>query len=626
MLVDKFTYLSLKQSIESVWLYVYRVLIFLPLLIFIYLLYIITTNSSHGFDITDESFGLLGAIQPENVTASSSCFGYYTRLLYLLSGSNIAIFRIYGILALLAAAALFSYCLQRYWNATHVNHSKYPELIMIYSVILTGALACYRHWMFTPSYNWLALFSVLLTGSGFLAWASNKRVSDHSVNPILQGLLTGFGGGLAFMAKPSSAVMLAVTAVCWVAIHALRAHKCRLFMIASLISSVFFLSMHALVTKGSVVLYFNELRAAINLSLLFRNRGHIGNMFLKAIEDLIKIPKLIFHVAPAGFIMLPIILLVIWIIYEYGKESRVKKFHAIFLLIFNGYIWHQLRVSEYFSRRWLGLSGITILMALVVPSVLSFGLWNNSRARAKLRSFSNLILLLGLLFLLAVSYAFGTSDFLIRRLSQAYVFFAAGSIYAVFWIDRYAFRTFLSHIIPVLVSLAVLITLLNAYRNPYRLPTDVGKQVIGINFLGGGGTLHVDKLTADYINGLKDIAKSSGWIPGMPLIDLTGASPGASMILGARIMGRPWLVGGYEGSDLVAETALAMVPRQVLKSAWLLTAPEGKRSLSMEVLSNLGLKHPDDYKGVGEILTGFRRERQILWKPKVASSEFKPGY
>jgi hypothetical protein len=61
--------------------------------------------------------------------------------------------------------------------------------------------------------------------------------------------------------------------------------------------------------------------------------------------------------------------------------------------------------------------------------------------------------------------------------------------------------------------------------------------------LAGTGSLFVDKKTVNYIKDLKRIALNAGWEPGTPLIDLTGWSPGANVILGARILGTPFLFG-----------------------------------------------------------------------------------
>ena len=46
-------------------------------------------NANKGFDITDESYSILWAMQPENVSSWVNPFGFITQYIWLLSGENI---------------------------------------------------------------------------------------------------------------------------------------------------------------------------------------------------------------------------------------------------------------------------------------------------------------------------------------------------------------------------------------------------------------------------------------------------------------------------------------------------------------------------------------------------------
>ena len=81
--------------------------------------------------------------------------------------------------------------------------------------------------------------------------------------------------------------------------------------------------------------------------------------------------------------------------------------------------------------------------------------------------------------------------------------------------------------------------------------------------VGGESRFFVDEATADYVVGLQQIALDADWEQGTHLIDLTGASPGAVVVLDGRAPGVPWLLGGYEGSDRFALTALSRVSQTV---------------------------------------------------------------
>ena len=151
-------------------------------------------------------------------------------------------------------------------------------------------------------------------------------------------------------------------------------------------------------------------------------------------------------------------------------------------------------------------------------------------------------------------------------------------------------------------------------------------QNVEVTFLASRGFLYVDIPTANYINTLKRVALKSGWVHGTPLIDLTGGSPGATVILGGEIVGAPWLVGKYKGSNEFAKTVLEMVPKSKLQSAWVLTAPKGKRKISSEILLELGLDFPSDYIAVGKTKTGHREEIQVPWKPLAGMRSLSGNY
>jgi len=130
--------------------------------------------------------------------------------------------------------------------------------------------------------------------------------------------------------------------------------------------------------------------------------------------------------------------------------------------------------------------------------------------------------------------------------------------------------------------------------------------------------------TANYIKDLKKIALNAGWEPGTPLIDLTGWGCGANVILGGRILGSPWLMGGKKGSKIVAKYRLNMIPKSELETAWILTAQSFDEKIPEDILPEIGLNFPKGYKVVGTVkgfkvmgpaIPGNRDVLQVLWKP-----------
>ncbi|SEA11011.1 hypothetical protein SAMN05660420_01243 [Desulfuromusa kysingii] len=163
--------------------------------------------------------------------------------------------------------------------------------------------------------------------------------------------------------------------------------------------------------------------------------------------------------------------------------------------------------------------------------------------------------------------------------------------------------------------MSVLLVFQGAINKPYRT-APIDEQTMKVTVGHVASPIFVDLKTSKYIKELQGDAIKSGWVIGNPLIDLTGGSPGAAYILGATAPGSPWILGGYSGSTKFAKTALGYADRSSLDNAWLLIAPEGRRQLSLSVLTDLDLLFPENYIYVGKFTNPTRRETQKLYRPK----------
>lgn len=595
-----------------------RALLVVPIVILALLLFGLLSNASHGFDITDESFYLLWANHPEHVQASITQFGYYTKLLFVLSGKNIAIFRISGLLVLLGIAGFFSIALEQYWmklsDSVLTVRCRWQAIILI----LTGTLVYYKDWLITPSYNWLALISVLLTSTGLLRAAAREikypSVNRFEIRLVIDGFLVGVGGGLAFMAKPTTALFLAAITLYWVLTHHLR-NRWKSFGGIALLTAFSILSLHAMIFKGGFIPFYVELRDGMNLGEILGGGHSIGNVFFRAVYDVKQLPARVFALTSVGFLLSPFILCVVWWTKDRGRETLARGILAPFLIIFFLTASYQLWDTGQWSRYGMGFSGLSFLIVLMSFAVMTLLAWNGKGYGISRISFLRLAGLCLFLFMLAAAYAFGSANIFIRQMSAAYVFFIAGALYTAFWIDQHVERDILGYVIPAVIAVSILFVSIDAFHRPYRLPRKISEQNTEVAFLSGSGTLLVDSPTAGYVNELKRLALEAGWIPGTPLIDLTGGSPGATVILGGQMMGFPWLVGGYKGSSEFVKAILEKLPKSKQRSAWILTSPKGKRRIPSEILLDLGLDFSHGYKAIGKITTGHRNETQILWKP-----------
>lgn len=604
--------------LRSVWLLFNQILSFLPAIILFPLLFLLLFYASSGFDITDESFYLLWASHPEEVLASVTQFGYYTGLLYSLSGEDIAIFRISGLLLLLVVVGFFSIELERYWKSLSrsFDHPRIRWQVVI--LLLIGSLAYYNRWRLTPSYNWLALISVTLVGAGLLRTVTGnfKNLPQKKLRSLLpDALLVGIGGGLAFMAKPTTALFLAAVTLYWLTSHPQHSRRIAFTGIAFSIA-ILTLYLHATIFKGGIIPFYNTLSEGMAILKIIGPTYSIESILFRSLNDVIQAVTSSFFLLSTTFFYIPFIFLLAWWNNKQKQEALTRHILFIFLISCPIVTWFQLvKMGMWSYRGSIGVSGLTIIIILFSLAIVTRYIYRKVTKEISTIPLWRLANLVFFLLMLTSAYAFGSGNNFILQTGGANIFLTASAAYIAFWIDQHLGQSILKNIVPAIISISILLVFLEGFNYPQRLPEKISAQTIESTFLTGQGSLYVDKTTAKYISELKSIALKADWKTGTSLIDLTGGSPGATFILGGKFIGRPWLSGGYSGSNTFAFTFLKMASDPIQQSAWILTAPKGSRKISNKILLDLGLNFPDGYTAVGKIKTGYRNEDQVLWKP-----------
>ena len=84
---------------------------------------------------------------------------------------------------------------------------------------------------------------------------------------------------------------------------------------------------------------------------------------------------------------------------------------------------------------------------------------------------------------------------------------------------------------------------------------------------------------------------------GVPVLDVTGASPGYIRQLGGHPVGGSWLLGGYAGSLDAALEAVRGEDPDLLRRAYVLDAPDSPRRIG-GLLPALGCSPERDYEEV----------------------------
>lgn len=159
--------------------------------------------SGYGIDFTDESYYLVLIADPFQYDWSVSQFGFIYHPLYLALDGNIASIR----RANVGITFLLSWILvDRYLKFILPDDSIHAlKRIIMAAGFALASLAIFRSWLLTPSYNSLAIQSLFISSIGLLL--ADKFPTGKSISGWA---LIGIGGWLAFMAKPSTAMALAI--------------------------------------------------------------------------------------------------------------------------------------------------------------------------------------------------------------------------------------------------------------------------------------------------------------------------------------------------------------------------------------------------------------------------------
>lgn len=568
-----------------------------------YIVYLLLAHAGVGFDITDEAYYLLSADQADAVSLSSSQFGHYIGVLYELVNQDIEHFRQLGVFILLAVSLWFSFQVKRYWVKRFGPVDRFLG-IFLHLAVAVSALNYYGQWMLTPSYNWLTLVGILLTTSALLTSATRAPI-------VIDFVLLGVGGALLFLSKAPAAVLIAVLAVLWFLLHQ-KHYQFKSYFLISTVSAVAFLLFHAWFFDAGPIDTFNEMRNGNKSSGLLGGGHSVNLIFYKLFNDVLEFPGQLTKLLGWPFFFFPMFL---WIIAALQiKQAQKTQLIVAYSLFVLAAIWYFLWSRNMWSvlNAGYGFMAIAFTALLLVFASSLHLLPSDSQKKQIVLSALPLQLLL---FMSVFAFAIGSTRTTVQQSSLAAMFLVTSSIYSGLLIDKLISRQVFTPVILLFSSLSLLLIMSYAIYNPYRLNGDLDKQTESVSFIGNAREIKVEPATAQYINELKTQAAAAGWQSGELLLDLTGGSPGASVILAARVMPTPWLLGGYKGSTPMVEYILAHEPTASLQNAWVLTAPEGRRKLDLEVLKSVGLVFPDDYTQVAELLTGHRQEKQVLWRP-----------
>lgn len=560
---------------------------------------------AYGIDFTDEGFHLVWISNPFIYDFSITQFGFIYHPLYLLLKGDIVLLRQANILITFSLAwclthTFFTYLVPKTKKWSFTSH-------IAASGLAVSSLSTLIFWLTTPNYNNLTLQALLITSIGLLL--ASKKITSKS---IFGWLIIGLGGWLTFMAKPSSALILAVSVFFYILIS--RKFSIRLLLLA-IMSSLTLLLISAFFIDGSILKFTQR----VQLGLEFVHNSNAGY----SLNQIFRLDKFLLTINDK------LTIFIIFIMSFFGTYGvRCKK--QIGLLISLSMSFMFFLYTSYLTLREsqpiidLGLFKGLLVYGLVFSSLLVWLLEERGRI-FKSTSLPKWPIAF-LFFIMPHIYAFGTNGNYWMIGGGAGIFWVLASITLLGpAIRKYASWSLIMPL--VLATQTVTAVLLHSgAERPYRQPQPLRLNKTRLVVSPQQSILILPIEYATYITTSKQTAQSSGFTPGTPIIDLTGLSPGLLFLLGAESIGQAWTIGAYPGSLQVAKAALSLTPCEKIATAWILLEPDGPRSISTEILTNLGAAFPEEYKHVGtwNIAKGAggytSRRTQELYKP-IASNK-----
>ena len=557
-----------------------------------------------GIDFADEGFYLVWLSTPFKYPVSLSQFGYIYHPLYELMNGDIATLRQANVLLTFSLAWVLCFV----YLTEIFGHRAFHTLkqCVIAAAIATASLCFFTLWLPTPNYNSLNFQALIIAMIGLVM---AKR--HFSATSMLGWVLLGVGGWLAFMAKPTSAAALALFAL----LYLIGSRKLSLIgLSSSILTAAVLTAFFAVLVDGSV--------------LGFRDRMLEGMRLAKLVSpdhDALKILRLgdiRFSRDEVNHLVIGTIGLVVFVqLSRFRTRSQTVLWVASFSLAASTVLWVVFEATQtiFRSTLWVHLLVLLVPIASLLIGLLN-GRFKETSAIQKNPPWALFIVSMAFPY----AFAFGTGG----------NYWTYAGFVSLFWI--LASLNFIQSANPdgrlfPLISIAVCaevlagLILLVPMQEPYYQPHSLRNSNFKIDIGKPGSTLIIPATYGNYISRVMEQAKRGGFEPGMPVIDLTGHSPGVLYALQASSVGSAWFYGNFVNTRKTAETATIEILKSVdcdeIARSWLLLEPDGPVKISSEVLKVFGADAATDYLAVGDFPTetslgGFGKiQRQKLLKP-----------
>jgi len=550
-----------------------------------------------GLDLTDEGFYLTWISRPEIYRSSATQFGFVFKPLYHALGYDLVLLRQVNVVVTLGLSYVAFWMLLA--PAAFVARHRAVFALALSSSAL---LMLHHMWLPTPSYNWLNLQGLLIALIGLLLSLRSDARKSH----LSGGALIGLGGVVVALAKPTSAIALAVLLSGVFAWELWRRPHSALPTAASAAAAAMLGGLVAAwLIDGSILVFADRLRKGAELGYtLGSNLGHKHISEYAIVRwDRFQAPR---HFGRHFAILAT--LSAVYTVFCRSSTARACWTRSLILTV--------LSLAALSALLWPDTMDLlpNKHYAYLIPAVLTGALLAATAVARTRKEFATAGGAFAVLFFLPIVHAIGTTNNIWLQASQALLFWIAAAIVAVGALldGEHRRRVVAGLSLTVAAMCAILVE--NSMEQPYRQTAALRTQTVPVAAdTRSSRTIYVTSETADFIAGLRSAAGEGGM---RRLLDVTGRHPAAAYLAGAAAPGTPWLLGGYRNSTGFFHAVLNDVPCDEIADAWLLVAPaEARQSLPISVLTSYGMDLERDFRRVGDLSSPWYKTRLGLWRP-----------
>lgn len=496
-----------------------------------------------GFDLTDESHYLLAIWHPWTYDATISQFGFIYFPLSALFDHDVWSLR----LSNLVISWLLSIGLFLSLDESNSPNISWKSRMWFAAIFASSTLFQHNSGLWTPSYNTLNFQGITCLAISLL-WLPRR--------PKLAAITGGVAGALIFLAKPSSAVGAALIFSGALPFLVNFRQILPTLGIATL-SAVSTIAICGLLIDGNPLSVADRIAAGWkSMKLLLPTRTLAASFRIDSPPQMALTLITTLFIAASLFVTLN----------PLPKAQQAFK-HPVFWLTLSA-----VATAIVLAQRFLQAPQLMVLALVLVAGLTAIRQKPN-------RGEIVLSIALGLL---PMAYAYGSGNNYWMMAIHCSALWIAAALMMHRRTEASSTQQFW-RLSSALVACLSGITLLNALATPYRQASVLTDWAQSRPVEIMGGNLLVPEKTARFADKFRAGALAAGWTERTPLIDLTGDTPGAALLLNGIAPGSPWIIGGQPGSVEFAQWIID-ISTDTLPPAWYLTSPSTRRSIQLSAV------------------------------------------